>query len=317
MVMLVYGCGSKKDSSSAEDLRTGTQGISIGFLANNPPPVIHADQKSFDIIIEVANTGAYPPLGFETSMGKIYLSGYDKNVLDISPAAQELNSRGLAGKSVISPTGSLALYTFKNSNIQNLNTEKYDAALLATVCYNYETIAEQSVCIDPDPYSTVQEKKVCEVKNIQLSSQGAPVAVTSIDEEALQDKTQFKITIKNVGGGDIIKNAASDKCNPYASERLNREDLDKVYLSEVKLAGKALQCKYFAEAPLEGERGYIRMINGEGSVICELSKSSYAFYQQSKAPFTTPIGIHLQYSYRATAQTGIQIKKEMAPGSSK
>ena len=79
----ISGCKGKNDAQkSIEELNTGTQGVVISFLTNNPPSVIHADQKQFDVVLELNNKGVYPQLESQNvNLGKVYLSGYDPNIL--------------------------------------------------------------------------------------------------------------------------------------------------------------------------------------------------------------------------------------------
>ncbi|MBI2656990.1 hypothetical protein HYX03_04585 [Candidatus Woesearchaeota archaeon] len=186
---------------------------------------------------------------------------------------------------------------------------------MATACYPYETVAGPSVCIDPNPYSTIKEKKVCEVQNIALSNQGAPVAITKIDEEAFATKTQFKITIRNVGNGDVLTTyAAYNKCDPYGQEsqtKIQREDVDRVRILSVKISNNPLTCGPFVDGNVKDTSGNIRIINGEGFVICELPSSAYS---NKISAYTTPLSIRLSYGYRNTAEKKILIKKETSAG---
>jgi len=320
LLTLISSCRGKNVEKSIEELRTGTQGIILNFLPNNPPAMIHVDKShdknNFEVILELKNLGAFPQP--ETRIGgpkgKVYLSGYDPAIITDVKAkdnSDDLERRALEGKSMINLNGGSDLAFFTGRiDYEKLNVERYDLTLQATACYEYETIAGPTICIEPNPYSTIQEKKICEVSDTQLSGQGAPVAVTKIEEEAFERKTQFKITIKNVGNGDVLKVDAFEKCDPYGTKKLERDDIDKVYLQEVKIADNQLQCRPFATDPVTSTSGYIRLINGEGSIICELSKDIYPNYERSKTAFTTPLTIRLNYFYKNTAQRNLQIKKE-------
>lgn len=315
LLISVSGCSRKKAvEKKLEDIRTGTQGIVMNFLPNAPPDKIHVEEgdnadSTFDIILELRNKGAYPQPDDRMSApsGIVYLSGYDSNIIRIGDGTpyQNIDRKSLEGKSTINPNGGLDLVTFKGwVAAENLKVEKYEPTLLVTACYIYYTVAGPSVCIDPNPYSVTQ-KKVCHVQSISLSNQGAPISVTRIDEEALSLKTQFKITIKNVGGGDVISVGSTTKCITAG-----REDIDKVKVEEIRVGKDPLEnCRPFIGTRTTGPSGEIRLINGEGFILCDLPKE---LYKDSVTAYTTPLTIKLSYYYRNTAEKKIQIKKEMS-----
>ena len=328
LLILVSGCSGKKDvKKSLEEIRTGTEGISVSFLPNNPPSTIHVagtdTETVFDVVLELRNRGAYPqPDEDRKQQVKIYISGYDNNLMKIDVIPDDVTRliTSLEGKSNVNVIGGTDIVTFKGKvTAANLKVEKYEPTLLATVCYRYFTTAGPSVCIDPDPYSTLSQKKVCEVNDISLSDQGAPIAVTRIDEEAFQDKTQFKISIKNVGNGDVIKKESiTDKCDPLATaaNKIGRDDVDKVSLEGVTIGDIELDCSPFADGSVKSKKGTMRIINGEAYIVCELNKADYEAYRSSRTSFTTPLKIRLEYGYRTTAQRSLQIKKEISSASS-
>lgn len=321
LIFLISGCGTKKDAKkSLEEIRIGTDGIVATFLPNNPPSKIVVEEgaeNKFDVVMELKNKGAYPQPE-ETSgdwgfQGSLYLSGYDPKIIEFTPKEGKPDNLGdmrLEGKSTINPNGGQDILSFEGKiKSENLNVQKYEPTLLATSCYRYMTVAGPSVCIDPNPYSTVKENKVCTVHGLALSSQGAPIAITKIDEEAFSTKTQFRITIKNVGGGDALRTAEESfsKCKPSEAGMLGREDIDKVFVSSVKISDKELQCWPFIDSSLKGTQGTIRLINGEGSIICELPERDYG---DSKTAYTTPLKIQLRYGYRITTERKISINRE-------
>ena len=332
LLILISGCskssklGKKTTKKSVEEIRIGTEGIVVIFVPNNPPAIVHVEKDApneVKAVLQLNNKGAYPQpdegvRGLAPGFGRLYLSGYDTNIVEFTQKSIDLSQLALEGKSTINPNGGLDFVTFDGKVIyDNLNVEKYEPTLLVTACYYYFTIAGPQVCIDPDPYSTIIKKKVCEVNPITLSNQGAPIAVTRIDEEALAQKTHFRITIKNVGSGEVIKATAYDitgptpesfdKCNPFGEKKLEREDVDKVFLQEAIVGNKALKCGPFAEGSVEGFQGLVRLINGEGSIICKLDKTDYA---PTNTAYTTPLKIKISYLYKTTAERKFTIKKE-------
>ena len=324
-IFILSSCKSSNSPSSVDNIRVGTESIAINFMPDNPPAEIHvangADNIPFSVVIDMRNNGAYPQpedvIGGLGPFGKVYLSGYDPNILTFyvqdqnSLSSGDLSRMPLEGKSTINPAGGEDIITFTGTvNSRNLNVNVYEPVLLATACFHYETQAGPSLCIDPIPYSDPNTKKVCNAYDIQLSSQGAPIAVTAIKEEAFAQKTQFKITVKNVGTGDAILDDAINKCNPPGNTetgKIERTDMDKVKLDEVVISNTALECSAFAQEPSKGTSGLIRLINGEGYIICELPKEKYG---NTQSAYTTPIKIKLSYGYRINSQRSLKIIKE-------
>src|SRR3989338_4252470 len=175
---------SSKSKKSVEDIRVGTQGIVVSFLPNNPPDrlvVEEGAENSIKVVLQVNNKGAYPQpdegpkRGAAPDPAKIYISGYDSNIIKFPQREVDLGTKALEGRSTINPNGGIDFVNFEGKvQAEVLNVERYEPILLATACYHYNTIASPQVCIDTDPYSEVSTKKVCQVSDISLSNQGAP-----------------------------------------------------------------------------------------------------------------------------------------------
>ena len=339
LVFSIIGCGKKSSqTSSQENVRVGTQGIMMNVLPNNPPDKLHAEvppiPNQFDVILELRNAGAYPQPedvsvigGSGGPIGKVYISGYDPYIIKLEPkepkagqseTGADLNKMALDGKSTISPNGGQDILGFQGTiDYCKLNGELYSVVFLATACYQYETVVGPTVCIDPDPFTTVNQKKVCQAQGVALTSQGAPIAITRVDEEAFAAKTQFKITVKNVGGGDIVLRESLSKCDPYVkgtiqnTQKVEREDLDKIHVDSVKLADREITCGPYSDGKVKTkDGGLLRLINGEGFIICEISKFNAGEYSSTTSAYTTPMVIHLSYGYRTSIQRNLQIIKE-------
>ena len=233
----------------------------------------------------------------------------------------------LPGASPINPLGGFDAAEFEGKIVaRQLRIDEYNPIILATVCYPYFTKSSPTVCIDTFPFDDRQEK-VCNIGSQSVPSQGAPVAVTRIDQEVSTGKIQFKINIKNVGDGDVLKTGASavkekngddlkvlDKCSPLGRGILKRKDFDRVQLKKVQIGNVDLlgsgRCSPFADGT-NGTTNLIRLFNGEGFVICTLTVSDLWSIQSA---YTTPINIELKYSYRSTISKQIEIKKLVGIG---
>ena len=301
LLFLSFGCTPKTEDSV--DYRKGTQGIVMNFMEDMPPAKMY-DNMPIDLVVEIRNKGAYPQPNPITGwainvinpnakgIGTLYLSGFDDKIVTGMPKQMKIPE--LEGKTSYNLEGGFDTVLF-HGNIVDLSSRKidtnYNAEFLVISCYNYETIAYQTVCIDPDPYSIKQKTKVCTVPpSYSLSGgQGAPVAVTKIEETTLANKIQFIIYIKNVGSGKVIdKNRLNIDC-PYS---LSSENLDKVYVSG-RVSGYSLSCK---------PRNPITLTKGERIVVCTIPKPT-----MSKSAYTTPLQIKLEYGYSSSIQRSVEI----------
>ena len=300
-LFLSSGCGPKTEDTNV-NYRKGTQGIVMNFMTNMPPAKMY-DNMPIELVVEIRNKGAYPQPNPLTSwainvispnakgIGTLYLSGFDNTIIMGMP--KQMSIPKLEGKSPYNPQGGYDVVSFRGNiiNFDSRKTDSYNANFLVTSCYNYETLASQTVCIDPEPYSTKEKTKVCIVPlSYSLSGgQGAPVAVTKVEEIVLSNKIQFKIYIKNLGDGKIIdKNRVNIDC-PYSLDYTN---LDKVYVSG-RVSGYSLSCR---------PNNPIILINGVGTVICTIPKPA-----MSKSAYTTPLQVKLEYGYSSSIQKGVEI----------
>ena len=309
VVLTLAGCGGAgrdRDQSSSVEYRRGSQGLELRFARNLPPPRIYDDQD-FNVMVEVYNRGATTVSGGNS---KLFLSGFDQSIITALQAtssllgspigAQEGARVDMEGKSLLNPEGGFDIVEFVGNirDLESKNIDVYDPTLLATACYRYETLAAPQVCIDGDPFSTASKERVCTPGTVGGGSQGAPVAVSSVDVDARPRATQFKIYIQNVGGGTVFKDGFTylNKCNPYNGGGLGYKDVDYVSLQEVKVGTTNIKgtCK-----PVDAE-GNIRLTDGSGFIICTLTGINQPVY-------TTPLRIMLRYGYRQSISQRIEI----------
>lgn len=301
-MLLISSCSlpTKNSRSNAnENYRSGSQGLSLSFMTNMPPSRIY-DNEKLAVGVEIYNRGATE---IQSSSSRIYLSGFDNSLIS-GISTSGINLGTLEGKSMYNSEGGYTTVVFEGyvGSLGTRNIDEYNPTLLVTACYRYETIADPMVCIDMDPFSPSNQEKVCNVESVSNlgGSQGAPVAITSVQAEPSKGKTRFKIYVSNVGGGLVFKDGYSylNRCSPYNSQGLGFNDINFVRVEEVKVAGTSIlpSCK-----PLED--GYLRLKDsGSGFMVCEYSSSIGPAY-------TTPMTIKLSYGYRNTIKRPIQIVK--------
>lgn len=301
IIIFLLGC-YPKERKIEEKPHHGTEGLVLDFVKDAPPLRAYDGEKIY-IYVEVRNKGAYPINPDEKLNGMLFLSGFDSSIITIDSHNLEngikLDDDELKGKSNYNPEGGYQLIKFSGDIKFPEHLGLYIPTFVATACYEYKTTAAVDVCLDPNPLAITE--RVCEVKDISLTSQGAPVAVTKVEERILNlatenKKVQFKIYIENVGEGDIIKPDEGwlEKCNPYKAG-LDLESEDRVLVEEVKLGDKPITCQ-----PLINN--YLQLYNGRGFMICE---STF----KGETAYTTKLLIKLKYAYRNEISKSVRIRR--------
>jgi hypothetical protein len=206
----------------------------------------------------------------------------------------------LQGNTYEYPGGELAYLNFDGQILnwpQGLD-QTYQTFMI-TNCYMYTTYAAPVVCIDPAPFS--ENAKVCTPKTYTgTSGQGAPVAVTSIEQENTARQAIFTINIKNVGGGQVYDPGRLEKCSPYSPARVTQEDLNVVYVGDIRVSGdlQRLECT---------PNDFVRLdpTTGTGVITC-----SYEIpYTGLKSAYQAPLVVELWYGYSKTMEKRVLIKR--------
>ncbi|RJQ17361.1 hypothetical protein C4573_04890 [Candidatus Woesearchaeota archaeon] len=169
--------------------------------------------------------------------------------------------------------------------------------ITATACYAYVTHATPSVCIDKYPYDG--GRKVCTVRAQSWKSQGAPVAITRIEQENTPRKILFKIYIRNVGKGTVYSPFALQKCNPWNPDRVTEKDLNLVWINYINLGTGdpySMKCN---------PNRLVRLTNGQGMVTCEYDIPDNA----PNTAYPDNLIIEMAYGYSQTVQKSVTIKR--------
>jgi hypothetical protein len=171
--------------------------------------------------------------------------------------------------------------------------------LLITNCYLYSTNAAPVVCIDPAPYS--DNAKSCRPSNYNpTNGQGAPVAVTSIEQENTPRSVIFKINVRNQGDGEVWAPGSLPKCSPYQKSRVTLKDKNRVILGIVRVSGDA--------TPLDCTPNRVLKLDPRtesGTITCKYDIE----YQGVKSAYQTPLVVELWYGYEETIRRSVEIKR--------
>ncbi|NTV23525.1 MAG: hypothetical protein HGA85_04080, partial [Nanoarchaeota archaeon] len=199
-ILILAACsdsGSNGGSSSeSKNVATGTDGITFSFSPNNPPSSIRGSKLS--VAVEYYNKGTHP-----VSNLVFYLHGYDPSIL-FGGQVKSFSSPKIEGKNEYNKIGSQSYFAQWETSINKPNGEgQFPQQLFVTACYGYKTIAEPSICIDPnqdDVSSDYAGKCSFSVQGLG-SSQGAPIAVTSVKQSIADGIIYLEIVVENKGKG--------------------------------------------------------------------------------------------------------------------
>ena len=288
VAVLASACslGGQKAQTIGET-HQGTQGIVFNFLSNYPPPIIYTSggDTGNNIVLEVKNLGS-------TKTGAyFYLSGFDKNIIQTGTDQYVLGA--LDAKTTTNPDGGYTQIQFPSYGTLSINMPKdidvYPVTIQATACYDYQTLASIPVCVDPDPYSPVATKACVPHGAAVGAGQGAPVSVTSVEQESLRGQVIFKIRVGNVGDGQVIERGNTPICT-----QLKYDKFDRIYYAPFKLGGAAGQC--LPNAP-------IRLVNKQALITCVFN------VPPGNLAYTTTLDVNMDYGYMASKQQSLQIRK--------
>jgi len=211
----------------------------------------------------------------------------------------------LEGRSSDNPAGGMEVLQFPATILQLPSSlDEFPQPITVTSCFDYTTHATAMVCIDPQPYSSVV--KTCRATNtVSLGGgQGAPIAVTSIEQKPAKGRTTFVINIHHnrKNAGDILYDYFSlYKCDPAADQIVKATDLNVVYVGYVYLSNEidiTMNCLPNQMIRLDS--------SGNGQITCSID------YPPGMAPtgaYMAPLEVELWYGYSKSISRNVIIKR--------
>ena len=318
LISFSYGCKPRTPGTTPEgegqDVYKGYKGLEMEFMKNLPPAKMY-DTTPLNILIDLHNGGTFDLTG----RCELYLHGYDTNIIGGLWKTQPcgfLEAKTKFGN----PEGGRDSVEFETDIIQiPEGIDSLPQDFVVTACYEYETLANPVVCIDPRLYEPVPIERACNAMDVILSGgQGAPVSVDKVEVETMKEKVLFKIHITNRGGtttstrkilggtfgsqkketgrrGTVLSWHSSiiDGC-PF---NLDYEDYNIVDYDIDMTGGSLIRCT----PEIDGDRR-IRLVDNKGVIYCY-----FDIYGDSA--YTTPLNIQLNYNYMESISTKVDIIK--------
>ncbi len=235
----------------------------------------------------------------------------------------------LEGKSIFNYVGGSDTLTYKaKAKSAGTLSESHDVAVVATSCYEYTTVWNQDVCIDTDVSKMNVFPGSCKTEDIGLSSQGAPVAITSIEPIMIPTGTgylrpMFKIYVSNVGNGNVInKDKIEQACTATG---LNSKDYNMIFLKSFVLSNEDVSYDFNGYDPKTGRElnpgtdGDLiscspnpLILKGDGTdyITCVLNDDlELDQFSLNLAPYMTQLSLQLDYGYTLSQSQTITIQK--------
>lgn len=179
------------------DLNSGGKGVVVKWLDEMPPEKVKRGVE-FQLGVGLSN------VGFE-NIDEGVLKTWGCKKLEITGGTPHTETFSLDGKSVNNIIGGMA-QKFMRAKGNDVDDKCY---IHAQVCYPYKTHVSETICVDPNPYSSSIGKPCTYKSPISPSGQGGPVNIDRIEyaisknEESNVEFT-FNFYPKNVGSGRII-----------------------------------------------------------------------------------------------------------------
>ena len=282
-MLLLVGCtGGSSGSGDGTNWKSGTQGVTVDFIQNSPPDTIYAGEV-YSLALEVRNRGAHP-LDRDDLNVSLFFSGFDDTLLT---GVNDITANVLDKKTVTNPEGGFEIVDLDFGVQIYDDTDSLPQDIRVTACYEYETVAGLDICVDPDP--TKDDDDSCRPSGASgAGGQGAPVAITSVTQEALKGKTRFTMRLQNVGTGDVFR--GSDCLN------IDRREKDIVAFQGASIGNIPLTCS-------ADSTGEIRLVNGVGTLTCT------GDVDVNNPAYLTSLGIRVTYNYKDSVSKRITIKR--------
>jgi hypothetical protein len=277
------GKDGEPSTSQLKQIRSGNDGLVMDFVRNVPPDQIYDTDTSLVLMVNVRNRGGD---SVKVGSARFYVGGIDPNIVDFGERTRAIGmdlDADLPGKDELRGEEGETVLTFEGYMTElPEGTDVYEPNIVVTACYEYRTLANPIVCIDPNPFGTYTSSKACEPRTvIDAGGQGAPIAVTSVEQIPMKGKVQFKIFVKNNARGKAIsKDKGIEDCTLIEPSDYQYVNLIDSYY--VEASGLSLE---------KCQPEQLRLIDEKGVIICSFN------VDESVPAYTTPLKIELNYDY--------------------
>lgn len=289
------GCEDKKVGAGA--YIGGTDGLSIGFVADEPPTnVLDNDQDSFFITLSLENKGEYdiPKGEIIGTISGIPKADFSMSSLNAKSSNVVEGRHKVAGEIVEGASDELGFAEARYK--YDLNADLLQK-MRVDVCYLYETTGLAKLCLKNKP-SERGKDDICKVnnENVDLESSSGPVKITNVKEQSAgASEVLLMFDVENVGEGEpYLPNTFSSDCT-YQDKNRNRLDVSVESVSGTV----SVRCTLLGDS----SSGDIKLVGDKKKVTCRLGTRGL-----QETAFESPFNIKLNYFYKVALYKEILIE---------
>ena len=198
ILSILIGCSPGSQGPPVDNFRTGNTGLVATFQNNMPPSNIRMGSDVY-LVLDIWNRGAHT-----VEEGHIRIINLDSASFRKPTQFPEQTQFRVEGKGLGFSQGGRTLVNLgriqaidQTTNFQNPSTN-----IVLNICYPYQTIFTQQVCIDRNVFE-IDPNQVCRNTPSQtFSGQGAPVIVSKLESNMLPRQTEIQNQDLNVANFD-------------------------------------------------------------------------------------------------------------------
>ena len=305
LLSLAYGCSPPGEDATEVPLQNtnSTEGLAISFVKGAPPDEIYAysGSDSYDIVLNIENKGTYSINCSSNKCGTLTIFSGDP--INYNETGNLIRNPGdsdavLRGKNLYLPGERLV-----HSSEMKVGTVQGEAevSLFALACYPYKTVFSESVCVDLSDYTSSEEEKACQAKDLTFSGQGAPIAIKRVEQQRLSSRIIFKIFLENMGKGNIIDFDSYEQIctakgieNEVKAEEASEKSLGRITIEAANFSREKLNC--------DNENDFITLAkDSENFIYCVYD------HEGDQEAFVSQLYLELSYGYQSTYSKKIKI----------
>ena len=304
LIIFLTSCNGGETPITKFNPYQGSDGVVMELLDNAPPDQIY-EEDSFNVVVKLHNKGAYD-ISRDNGEWVYFRIVYDPFYFDMYENYNSQYATDLTAKDLFDHYGQFITKEFllQSKKIEG-QRENPTSKMLFNLCYPYQTLVTEDVCIDRDPFNLDVRDKPCTSRDITLTDQGAPIAVkkieprmpTKIDNDQVWVKPNFQITLKNVGGGNVIR-----RTNELLDKQCIVKDTDQQYWGSINVTAK------LGNFDLDCSPEYATFYDGEALVNCQLPGDGFILLSPVSQPDV--LVINTSYIYVTAESHDISILRQ-------